>query len=99
MEYKGVKIPKLNGRPQLWMRGAYAGGLRIVYPNGNVEYCIEEKQKTAFFEDYACTFRFNQMDAIKASIDYDKGHKYDVFSTQTDTYAEKHGVPEFLGYL
>lgn len=104
--YFGVKIPKCNGKPQLWCRSA--GGLRIIMPDGQVDWCMEEfaekwgdypvylrkDLKNGYTPDgrymYACTVGESQLDAIKNSIRYDQR----VFS--------KYGfldVTEFLGYI
>lgn len=72
MTYKGVNIPRDIGRPQLWLRGVDGHrGLRIIYPNGKVEYTL--------LDDYyqfrqGCTSRSDQAGAIKACINYDAVH-------------------------
>lgn len=42
-----MKIPKGNGKPQLWMRreGDLRYGIRIIYPSGRVEYAITDSWK------------------------------------------------------
>jgi hypothetical protein len=94
--YLGVKIPKLNGRPQLWMRATKCSSygkyetLRIIYPNGQVDYCFkytdnqEGIAKTILeWTDHGCTSKATQFDAIVSSIQYDKWS----------------GKPIFIGYL
>lgn len=68
--YKGVKIPKNNGRPQLWYRGDTLGGLRIIYPNGEVEFVFGSFTYFA----YGCTSRANIDNAVLACISYSKKH-------------------------
>jgi hypothetical protein len=84
MMYRGVKIPRCNGRPQLWLRGSDDHqSIRIIYPSGLVEYCIshpytmspdEEEQDTLndFNNRGACTSRRSQLAAVKAAIRYDR---------------------------
>lgn len=100
MKYRGVKIPKCNGRPQLWARGEFmANGnhstIRIIYQNGTVHWncystsldCLGDLNYIEFWDSNACTTRDNQLDAIKASIDHDLS-KEDIGKR-----------PWFLGYL
>jgi hypothetical protein len=89
--YKGVKIPKNTGRPQLWLRGTTRLGeahntVRVVYPNGLVEYCYAVDPYMSlenYFFKRGCTTRETFEEAIKATIDYDE-------------YTDK---PIFVGYL
>lgn len=85
MTYKGVKIPKCNGRPQLWLRGWSDEGnptIRIIYPSGYVEY----ETRYAFDGEMrrGCTSRRTQLAALRACIKYD---------------FDAPNKPEFLGYL
>lgn len=93
MKYKGVKLPKCNGRPQLWARGygAVAGThttLRIIYPNGKVEF--NQRSLGGFLRSKywkggkGCTSSDTQLQALKNTI------KYDLHSGE---------APWFLGYL
>lgn len=90
MKYKGVKIPKCNGRPQLWSRGIQKNeSLRIIYPNGRIEYC---DTPGFWYRFNGCTSRNTQERAIKAAIDYDDfWHKS--FEDTPDM------IPFFIGYL
>lgn len=100
--YRGVKIPKLNGRPQLWARMGldHNEGIRIIYPDGSVawdkgcgsfpisnfEYVEDSGYGTSRM--YACTSDSTQLKAIKNSIDWD-----------TEAGEAKGRKPVFLGYL
>ena len=90
--YRGVKIPKNNGRPQLWTRGiSNHTSLRIVYPSGKVEYCslvIPYQPLCDYMFTRGCTSRNSLSSAIKAFIDWDTA--YGRF---------KQSSPLFLGYL
>lgn len=94
-EYKGVKIPKCNGRPQLWIQSwgfeLNMQRIRIIMPGGIVLYDdnnlgIDYQHSSSTKLIKGCTSRRNQLSAIKAIIDY--------FGQATDS-----GKPEFLGYL
>lgn len=94
--YNGVKIPRINGRPQLWARNGLDEneGIRIIYPNGKVEWMArelfinsdEESRPYSNEINYqlvrACTSSDTQLQAIKNSIIYDGFYE-----------------PVFLGYL
>jgi hypothetical protein len=90
-EYKGRIIPPCNGRPQLWSRLENIG-IRIIYPNGEVEYSAEINDwidlkwvvAKCVFED-GCTSAEAQEQAIKNCIDYCLGANCE--------------APVFLGYL
>ncbi len=79
------KLPKLNGRPQLWFsideaRSFAWDRLRIVYPSGKVEYynsCLGKFEK-------GCTSSKTQKEAV----------------IEIQRYSEALGATsEFLGYL
>ena len=104
--YKGVVIPRCNGYAQLWARGSCLGGLRIIYPDGDVLW-ITDRDLANFGEldevATSCTSRDTQLDAIKATIDHDADqHNWDNYTNRNvelEHYTETFGVPEFLGYL
>ncbi len=55
MKYQGIKIPKCNGRPQLWSRGIQEHeSLRIIMPDGRVDWEAWVGQNETFL-DYANT--------------------------------------------
>lgn len=84
-----MKLPKCNGQPQLWSRADF-GGLRIIYPNGKVEWWNNNYPSILFImdtwiEDLACTEASTQEMAVLKCRLYDESEDYD--------------PPEFLGYL
>lgn len=93
-EYKGVKIPKCNGRPQLWIQSwgfkLNTQRIRIIMPSGRVLY--DDNNLGIDYRNSSpklikgCTSRRNQLSAIKAMINY--------FGQGSDSRN-----PEFLGYL
>lgn len=93
MTYRGIKIPKCNDRPQLWLRGpADHSSIRIIFPDGRVSWC-PPYAGPRFFKDWlkhegsdpACTESESQIQTIKNSIDYDL-NPFDI-------------APIFCGYL
>ena len=93
--YLGVKIPKNNGRPQLWLRGVKSENgnhttIRIIYPNGKVEYTSQSHPGlTTFFYELTpgCTSRKDYLAAVKATIKFDLSYNRDS------------EPPIFLGYI
>lgn len=81
------KIPRCNGRPQLWHSISKPHGkydrLRIIYPNGRVMFCFDNVFWPGNFL-LGCTSRKTQKAAILACVEYSKHFKEDVI---------------FLGYL
>ncbi len=79
--YRGVKLPKCNGRPQVWLRGIgllniyeQHSSLRIIYPSGRVQF--ENRLPNEVYAgknifQHGCTSCDNQESAIVACIDYD----------------------------
>jgi hypothetical protein len=81
------KIPECNGRPQMWLRGIDGNnGLRIIYPNGKVEYT---HGISALF-DSGCTSSTTQEEAVIKMIAYD-------ISFSGAKWLSK--APIFIGYL
>lgn len=88
------KLPRCNGRPQLWLSigdGETIDRLRIVYPNGKVEFSYDDgrgyagKAAGVYLDfGYSCTSRKSQDDAVKAIMFY---------------CADIDETMEFLGYL
>lgn len=82
--------PKQFGRRPILMR-RWDGGLRIIYPNGQVEYANQDETFESVARHYIppCTCRPSQRQAFKAARSYD----YDCSRyIQTNLSA-------FLGYL
>lgn len=86
---KKQKAPEEFGkRPILMMR--CDGGLRIIHPNGEVEFVFHDTP----FENIcipACTTRRNQKAAYRASVKYDRMQAF----FEGDIYS----YSQFLGYL
>lgn len=96
MKYQGVKIPKPNGRPQLWTRASFHTdcfnhtSLRIIYPDGHVAWHSIGSSYSADpsrWDSKGCTSESTQLKAIKRCIDYDSDN------------GKSHRRPWFLGYL
>lgn len=81
--YKSKKLPKNNGRAQLWVwKGQQSERLRMIYANGMVEY-----YSTFVSEGYwkeGCTSGNTQKEAVKNCLRYSQGWS---------------GKNYFLGYL
>ena len=82
-----MKLPKCNGRPQLWHWVSDDGRvdrLRIIYPNGKVSFTYFTHQPgVPDWHDNGCTSRSTQRAAVKAAHAYLSGS----------------GELVFLGYL
>lgn len=67
-----MKLPKCNGRPQLWSRRDFRG-IRILYPDGRVSWSWDE----GAWENTGCTSRKTQKGAQKAIFKHEKIHRFD----------------------
>lgn len=71
--YKGVKIPKCNGRVQVWQSDDWYGiRIRFVYPDGRVEW--QTFVPNLYCGDWmpGCTSATSQREAITKLVDYCK---------------------------
>jgi hypothetical protein len=92
-----MKLPKCNGRPQLWTRCGYEG-IRIIWPNGKVSWTSiydGEFIKTGTMIENGCTTGLSQEEAILNCIFYETTHWYQDPVSDTAVKAP----PKFLGYL
>jgi hypothetical protein len=84
---KNFRLPKFNDKPQIWLRGSdYNQGLRIIYPNGKVEFTCFNSDSF----DTGCTGGKTQQDAVLNCI------SYDMFFDGTSFRNNK---PVFIGYI
>lgn len=86
-KYLGVKIPRCNGRPQIWSRHDFRG-IRIIYHEGYVHwsyYGFCDAEITTDRKLPACTNASTQQQAIINCINHD--------------ILKLLSPPQFLGYL
>lgn len=115
MIYKGVKLPKCNGRPQLWTRGiSDHQTLRIIMPDGGVDWTghsVHDLEAWGAYPSYPKS-EFLYQDKLGNWINALGLSQYACTSASTQLraikncidYDTKRGLypsdtPEFLGYL
>lgn len=86
-----LEVPAVFGWRPILMMG-YDGRLRIIYPDGRVEYA-DWKRET--FE-YGCTTRSTQEEAYRAAVDRDAS--YAAMGMNPERFGDQN-FSAFLGYL